>query len=328
MNICRKLIVTLLTLVIVCAASISRAQPRIPLVAALFHGTESAYRGRLDAFRDGMRELGYVEGKNYRMEVRWSDTQLDRLPALARELLQLRPDVAVASPVLATQAFNRESKIVPIVMAGGVGALRLGLIESMARPGGNVTGVSNQGDDLTQKLFQLVKEIAPRAKRVIALSSGQGAAEPDARSASRDAAKAYGMTLIDAWADSPETIRKVSALCEQKRCEALVFLLDPYFTSRRTEVIALATKLRRPAVYSGGSEFVEDGGLIGYSADPRALFHRTANYVDKILKGAKPADLPVEQPTRFDIVVNLKTAKTLGVKIPDSILVQATRVIE
>ena len=327
MNNRRKMITALLAFTLLCAAGISCAQPRIPLVAALFHGTESAYRARLDAFRDGMRELGYIDGKNYRMEVRWTDAQLDRLPALARELLLLKPDVAIAAPILSVQALNRESKSVPIVIAGGVGALRVGLIASMARPGGNVTGISLQGDELTTKLFELLSEIAPRAKRVLALSSAQGVAEPDVRSASRVAAKAYGMTLIDAWADSPEKIRQVYDVCKRERCEALVFLLDPYFISQRTDVIALAAKLRLPAVYYS-FEFAEDGGLIGYSADSRWGFRRAAAYVDKILKGAKAADLPVEQPTKFEIVVNMKTAKALGIKIPGTILVRTDRVIE
>ena len=323
----RETLVVLLALAMACAPAIICAQPRITLVTVLIHGTESAYSARLGAFRDGMRELGYVEGKNYRAEIRWSDNQLDRLPALARELLLLKPDVAVAAPVLSTQAFNRESKIVPIVMAGGVGALRFGLIASMARPGGNVTGVSSQGDELTQKHFEMLKEIAPRAKRIMALSSGQGAAEPDVRSGSRAAAKAYGMTLIEAWADSPEKIRQMAALCVRERCEGLVVLLDPYFTSRRTDLVALAVKLRIPAVYYA-FEFVEDGGLIGYSADPVTGFRRAATYVDKILKGAKPADLPIEQPMKFELVINLKTAKALGVKMPPSLLLRADRVIE
>lgn len=327
MNNRRNLIVALFGLNMLCAAGISCAQPRVPLVTILFHGTESSYRSRVDEFRDGMRELGYVDGRNYRMEVRFSELQLDRLPALARELLQLKPDVTVAAPVLSTQAFNRESKTVPIVMAGGVGALRVGLIASMARPGGNVTGVSNQGDELTQKHFEILKEIAPRTKRVLVLSSGQGVVEHDTRRASRAAAKAYGMTLIEALADSPEKISQLSAHCARERCEALVVLLDPYLTSRRNDVIALAAKLRLPAVYYS-NEFVEDGGLIAYSADPAKMFRRAATYVDKILKGAKAGDLPVEQPTKFEMVVNMKTAKALGLKIPQSILLRADRVIK
>jgi putative ABC transport system substrate-binding protein len=274
-----------------------------------------------------MRELGYAENKHYRMEVRWSDGQLERLSALVRELLELKPDVVVVAPVVAARAFNRESKTVPIVMASGTGALRIGLIASMARPGGNVTGVTNQGDEITEKNFELLKEIAPRAKRVLTLSSGQAISEPDVRSGARKAAKAYGMTLIEAWADSTERIRQLPAICARERCEALVVLLDPFLTSRRPEVIAFAAKLRLPAVYYS-HEFVEDGGLISYSTDFRAGYHRAATFVDKILKGAKPGDLPVEQPTTFEVVVNAKTAKSLGLKIPNTILVRANRVIE
>lgn len=323
----RQTVLALLALAMLGAPAISRAQPRIPLVTVLLHGTESAFQSRLDAFRDGMRELGYVEGRNYRAEIRWTDNQLDRLPGLARELLQLKPDVAVAAPVLSTQALNRESKIVPIVMAGGVGALRLGLVASMARPGGNVTGLSSQGDELTRKLFELLKEIAPRAKRIMALSSGQGVAEPDVRSESRAVAKTYGMTLIEAWADSPEKIRQMATLCERERCEGLVVLLDPYYSNRRADLVALAAKLRVPAVYYA-FEFAEIGGLIGYSTNAVAAFRRTAVYVDKILKGAKPADLPIEQPTKFELVVNRKAANSLGLTIPPSLLLRADRVIE
>jgi putative ABC transport system substrate-binding protein len=331
MNKRRKLMLAfgavLLALPLFFATGVSFAQPRIPLVTVLIHATESAGRPRLDAFLKGMGELGYAEGKNFRMEVRWSDGQLDRLPVLARELLLLKPDVAVAAPVVSAQAFFRESKTVPIVMASGAGALRVGLVASLARPGGNVTGVTNQGDELTQKYFELLGEIAPRAKRVMTLSSGQAASEPDVRSGSRVAAKAYGMTLIEAWADSTEKISQLAALCARERCEALVVLLDPFLTSRRMEVIALAARLRLPAIYYT-HEFVEEGGLVSYSTDYRTGFHRAAAYVDKILKGAKAGDLPVEQPTTFELVINMKTAKALGLKIPNTVLVRAERVIE
>ena len=327
MNHRRKLIIALLTPIALCATCVCHAQARNPLVALLIHGTEDANRARIEAFRSGMRELGYIDGKNYRLEIRLTDNQLERLPALARELLQLKPDVAVGAPVLSAQAFNRESKTVPIVIASGVGAQRAGLIASLARPGGNVTGVSNQGDELTGKLFELIKDIAPRAKRVMALSSGQGVAEPDVRSASRVAAKAYGMTLIEALADSPEKIQQLAGLCERERCEALVVLLDPYLSGRRTEVVALAAKLRLPAAYYA-HEFVDDGGLMAYAPDARKSYRRAAFYVDKILKGAKPGEIPVEQPTSFELAINMKTAKMLGLTVPASILVRAERVIE
>ena len=307
------------------AAGDASAQPRMPLIVVLMHGTESVIR--LDALREGLRELGYHEKQNYRMEVRWSDNRVERLPELARELLGFKPDVAVAQPVLAAQAFHRESKTIPIVMAGGAGAQRVGLIASLARPGGNVTGLTNQGDELTTKLFELLQEIAPRAKRVVALSSGLGAVELDVRAGSRAAAKAYGLTLIEAFAESPSQLRLLAERCARERCEALVSLLDPNLTNFRGDVVALAAKLRIPAAYPINA-FAEDGGLISYSTNTLQLTRRAATYVDKILKGAKPGDLPVERPTKFELVVNQKTAKALGLKIPPSILVRTDRVIE
>ena len=303
------------------------AQPRVPLIAVLVHAKESRDLGRLEALREGLRGLGYVEGRNYRMEVRWSENEVERLPALARELLAMKPDVAVCAPVLAAQALHRESKTVPIVMASGAGAQGFGLIASLARPGGNVTGLTNQGDELTTKHFQLLKEIAPRAKRVVTLSSGLGSVEGETRSASRAAAKAYGMTLIEAWADAPEKLSPLPARCERERCEALVVLLDPNVGSFRAEIIALAAKLRIPAAYPD-LRFAEEGGLVAYSVDARQLWRRAASYVDKILKGARPGDLPVEQPTKFELVVNLKTAKALRITIPQSMLLRADRMIE
>ena len=266
----RQTLASLVAWVAVCAQSGALAQPRLPLIVVLMHGRESALPGRLEALVEGLRERGYLEGQSYRLEVRWSDNHVDRLPALARELLAKQPDVAVCSPVLSAQALHRESKTVPIVMASGAGALRLGLIASLARPGGNVTGIHNQLDELAAKQLEFLREIAPNAKRVMTLSSGLGAAEPDVRQGSRAAATAYGMTLIEAWADMPAKLAQVSALCERERCEGLVVLLDPSVQSFRAEVITMAAKLRIPAVYPT-LEYADDGGLLAYSTDARAL---------------------------------------------------------
>jgi putative tryptophan/tyrosine transport system substrate-binding protein len=303
------------------------AQQRQPLIVVLIHGKESAHRSRLEGLPEGLRELRYVEGRNYRMEVRWSDNQVERLPTLARELLAQRPDVAVGFPVISTQALQRESNTLPIVMASGAGAQRLGLISSLSRPGGNVTGLENQLDELSAKQLEFLKEIAPNAKRVMTLSSGLGAAEPDVRAGSRTAARALGITLIEALADGPAKLAQASQVCERERCEALVVLLDPNVSSFRAEIIAMAAKLRIPSVYPT-LEFTDDGGLVAYSTDVRSQFRRAASYVDRILRGAKPADLPVERPTKFELVINLKTARALGIKIPQSVLVRADRVIE
>jgi putative tryptophan/tyrosine transport system substrate-binding protein len=268
-----------------------------------------------------------VEGRNFNMEVRWSDNQVERLPALARELLLKKPDVAVAAPVLSAQALQRESRTVPIVIASGAGAQRLGLIASLAHPGGNVTGIQNQLDELSAKQLEFLRELAPHARRVMTLSSGLGAAEPDVRQGSRSAANAYRMTLIEALADSPARLAQVAQACERERCEALVVLLDPNLQSFRSEVIAMAARLRIPAVYPA-LEYADDGGLLAYSTDVRPLYRRAASYVDRILKGAKPADLAVERPTKFELVINMKTASELGIKFPRSVLLRADRLIE
>ena len=323
----RCVLSTLLAVGLASGGGAALAQQRQPLIVVLIHGKESALRGRLAGLPEGLRELGYVEGRNYRMEVRWSDNRVERLPMLARELVAKRPDVAVGFPVISAQALQRESKTLPIVIASGAGAQRLGLISSFARPGGNVTGLENQLDELAAKQLEFLKEIAPDAKRVMTLSSGLGAAEPDVREGSRTAAKALGVALIEALADSPAKLAQASRICEREKCEALVVLLDPNVSSFRSEIVAMAASLRIPAVYPT-LEFTDDGGLVAYSTDVRRQFRRAATYVDRILRGAKPADLPVERPTTFELVINLKTARALGIRIPQSVLVRADRLIE
>ena len=309
------------------ASGTAFAQAAIPLVVVLFHGPEKQNRSRLDAFQDGLRELGYVEGKSYRLEVRWNEQSQDHLNALARELLALKPAIAVGAPVLAAQAFQRESGSLPIVMATGTGALGVGLIKSLARPGGNVTGVTNQADELTAKLFDLMNVLAPQARRIAVVSSGKSLVERETRAAAHAASKALALTSIDILADSREATRGLAARCKSERCDALVFLIDPNLLNWRADAMAAVASIRLPAIYFA-LEFAEEGGLIAYAPDIRQAFRRSAYFVDKILKGAKPADLPVEQPTQFELAINMKTAKTLGLKIPQSLLVRATKVIE
>ena len=306
-----------------CAA----AQARPPLVAVLNTGNEETTRSNLDAFRGAMRKLGYEENVSYRVAVRWSNASIQRLPELARELVALGPDVAVAHQVVAAQALHRESTSMPIVMAGGSGALQTGLVQSLARPGGEVTGLLNLSDELTGKLFELMHEVAPRATRVVALSSGRGVVEAEVRAQSRAAAKALGMTLVDAVAESSAQLAAIAERCSREHCEAMVSLPDPTLSSFAEAVTALAASVRIPAVYSN-TAFSTVGGLVSYSADFLEISRRAAVYVDKILKGAKPADLPIERPTKFELVVNLKTAQSLGIKVPQALLLRADRVID
>lgn len=306
--------------------SLVAAQPRIPLGAVLVHASEEANKQRLDAFLDGMRSLGYREGENYRLAMRVTANRIERLPALARELAALNPDVAVTATVVATQAMHRETRRLPIVMASGAGAQRFGLIESLARPGGRVTGMTNLSDALTAKLFELLQEVAPKARRVVALSSGLGAVEGIIRRDARDAAARHGFTLIEALADSPAALPALAERCRLERCEAMVAMLDPNLASFRNELVALARQMKVPAVYFS-AEFVDAGGLVSYGSDVRDLYRRAAHHVDRILKGAKPGELPVEQPTRFELVVNVKVAQSLGLKLPATVLLRAERVI-
>jgi putative ABC transport system substrate-binding protein len=303
------------------------AQARSPLIAILNTGNEDVTKRNLDAFRDEMLKLGYQEGVNYRVAVRWSNANIQQLPELARDLVRLNPDLAVAYQVIGAQALHRESPSMPIVMAGGSGALQTGLIESLARPGGKVTGLLNLSDELTAKLFELLREIAPRAKRVVALSSGRGVVEAEVRAQSRAAAKALGMTLTEAVAESSSQLSGIAERCAREHCEALVSLPDPALSSFPEAVTALAASMRIPAVYSN-TAFSTAGGLVSYSADFVQISRRAAVYVDKILKGARPGDLPIERPTKFELVVNLKTANSLGIKIPQAMLLRADRVIE
>jgi putative ABC transport system substrate-binding protein len=327
MNYYRNFVFAFLLLWLACSGEIA-AQSRLPLVTVLTMGSESATRSRVDSLQDGLRELGYVEGKNYRLESRWANNEAARLPGLARELLTMKPDVAVGIPVMGAQAFFNETKTVPIVMAGGAGAmLGTGMIASLAHPGGNVTGVMNQGDELTQKLFELLRDIAPNAKRVAAISSGPSLVEADVRERARVAAKAFGLSLIEINVTSASEARQLKKKCVDLGCEAMVILLNPYLQEWRVDITGAAAVLRIPAIYPI-PEYSEAGGLFSYSANAQQQYRRAAFFVDKILKGAKPADLPVEQPTKFDLIINMKAAKALGLKIPQSVLIRADRVIE
>lgn len=322
----RKLLVTLGALGVFFPLR-AAAQSRPPLIAVLNTGNDDSTKRNLEAFRDEMLTLGYRDGTGYRLAVRSSNANIQRLPDLANELVSLKPDLAIAYQVVGAQALHRASPSLTIVMAGGSGALQTGLIESLARPGGKVTGLLNLSDELTAKLFELAREIAPRAKRVVALSSGRGVVEGEVRAQSRAAASALGMTLVEAVAESPSELNAIAERCAREHCEALVSLPDPTLSSFPEAVTGMAASMRIPAIYSN-TAFSAVGGLASYSADFLQISRRAATYVDKILKGAKPGDLPIERPTKFELVVNLKTANSLGIKIPQAVLLRADRVID
>jgi ABC-type uncharacterized transport system substrate-binding protein len=273
-----------------------------------------------------LRELGYVEGRNLVVERRFADGQFDRLPGLARELVQLQADVILATGAEATQAARGATATIPIVMIVGVDPVARGWVTSLSRPGGNVTGLTVvAGTVLAGKRLELIKEAVPRATRIAVLGTGEFLSGPQAQEAEK-AAATLRVKLVVVQVQGTDYDRAFGTMVAE-RADALFVLMSPVFTRDRKQIIERAAKYRLPAIYEW-REHVEVGGLMSYGGSIGELSRSAAVYMDKILKGAKPAELPVEQPTKFELVINLKTAKTLGLTIPPSLLARADQVIE
>jgi putative ABC transport system substrate-binding protein len=300
--------------------------PRIGYVS-----TNLAANPRLaEAFRQGLRDLGYVEGRDVVIEYRSAEGKLDRFPTLAAELVALKVDVIVAANTRAALAAKHVTRTLPIVFATAVDPVTNGLVTSLARPGGNVTGLSNLAPELVGKCLELLKQAVPRVSRVAALWQPGGYSERTEKDMLKEAevaAQALGVRLQFVEVRGPEDFDRAFSKMTGARADALTVLTSVIFASERRRLVDLAAKNRLPAVYPG-REFVDAGGLIAYGSDLADLNRRAATYVDKILKGAKPADLPVEQPTKFELVINLKTAKALGLTIPQPVRARADQVIE
>ena len=318
---------TLLALLALGASPRAGLAQRVYRIAVLINGTERTQGARLEALRAGLKELAYVEGKNLSILVRWNEGGLERLPDLAAELLREKPDVIVAAPVLSAAAVHKHSRTVPIVIATGAGAVKIGIAKSFARPGANVTGLETQNEDLTPKHMELLKTVAPGISRLAVLNTGKYIFHDEAWRAAAQAAQALKLELIDVRvAASGDIPRLLASTCDKGGCNALYVMPDPILINWRAQIIEQATRLRLPAVYFQ-PEFALDGGLISYSANIEDLFRRAAGYVDKILKGAKPGDLPIERPLKFELIINLKAARAIGLTIPDAVLVRADRLI-
>jgi putative ABC transport system substrate-binding protein len=280
-----------------------------------------------EAFRRGLRDLGYVGGRNLSLESRWSEGRTERLPALAIELIQLRVDVIVASGTQAVRAAKQATSTIPIVMAVSAHPDKIGLVESLARPGGNVTGLDNVGPDLKGKQLQLLKEVAPKVSRVAVLWNPANLVETFGFKEMVAAAAVIGVEIQSIDVRTPDDYLAAFATVTASRADALYAFGNPVNFKNRQLIADFALKSRLPSIYEERL-FVESGGLMSYAPSFTDLFRRAATYVDKILKGAKPADLPVEQPTKFELVINLKAAKALGLTIPPSLLQRADQVIE
>lgn len=298
---------------------------KIPRIGALISGSPSTHRLPVEAFRQGLRDLGYVEGQNIVIEYRYAEGRADRFPDLAAELVRLKPDVLVTAGLPGVRALRNATTTIPIVMAAIADAVGSGFVQSLARPGGNITGLSFLATELSVKRLELLKEALPRASHVAVL--WHPASVKASLDATLAASKPLGLKIQVLEVQSPSEFDSALASAKKGGVEAINVLPSPILLTHRKPLVELAAKHRLPGIYEF-REFVEDGGLMSYSASISDLYRRAAAYVDKILKGAKPADLPVEQPTRFEMVINLKTAKALGLTIPQSILLRADQVIQ
>ena len=296
---------------------LGNAPPTTPAVARLY-----------EAFAEGLRERGYMEGENLVIERRWAEGRFDRLPDLAAELVRLKVEVIVAGPTPPAVAAKNATGTIPIVMWGVGDPVGQGLVASLARPGGNVTGLSfSVGWETFGKGLELLKETVPKVRRVAVLSNPANASHALAIENVKVAARSLGVQLQLLEARGPEEFEGAFAAMAKERVAALLVPTDPVFFLHRARLAELAAKNRLPSVHSL-REYVEAGGLMSYGPSLLDLLRRAATFVDKILKGAKPADLPVEQPTKFELVINLKTAKALGLTIPQSLLLRTDQVIE
>jgi len=291
----------------------------------LLPSSSSALAENVAAFRQGLRELGYVEGRSIVIEYRYAEGQPDRLPALAAELVRLKVDVLVPSGARATRAATQATRTIPIIVPFTSDLVGTGLVASLARPGGNITGLTAMSPELTGKRLELLKEVLPKVSRVAVLwNSVQG---KDLKwGPAQAAAQALAVKLQSVQLQGPDDFERAFGAMIKERTEVLLTFNDSVILNSRRRVVELASKNRLPAMYELKG-YVDEGGLISYGPHVPDMWRRAATYVDKIRKGAKPADLPVEQPTRFELIINLKTAKALGLTIPQSVLIRADQVI-
>jgi putative tryptophan/tyrosine transport system substrate-binding protein len=308
-------------------------QPKkVPRIGLLIASSPSPASPRVEAFRQGLRDLGYVEGKDIVIEYRYGEGKPDRLPTLAAELVSLKIDIIVTGGSSPTRAAKEATVTIPIVMTQDIDPVGSGFVASLARPGGNITGLSNFAPELSGKRIELLKELAPNISRVAVLgalslpANAQGL-NAQALNEVRLAAEALRVKLQYLDIQNPTDIESAFRAASKGRAEAVLALPGAVLISHRTQIAGFAAKNRLPAIYYA-AEFAEDGGLMSYAPNFADLSRRAATYVDKILKGANPADLPVEQPMKFELVINLKAAKQIGLTIPPNVLARADKVLK
>jgi putative tryptophan/tyrosine transport system substrate-binding protein len=330
MNTRRRLVLALIAGALAApVASFAQQPAKIARVGFLYPGFPDGVGSvGLRALRDGLHELGYVEGKNLQLELRWGEGKIERLPALAAELVQLKVDVIVAATSPSVVAASQATRTIPIVMPTSSDPVGDGLVASLAHPGGNITGLSIMSPELGEKRIQMLKELFPRVSHPMAVLWNPDYVGMRARfEQARVAAPAVGLTVRSVEVRDTRELDAAFEAITREHPEALLLLVDPFTFSQRSRIVEFAAEQRIPAMYET-SDFVDVGGLISYGPIVADQYRGAAAYVDKILRGAKPADLPIEQPTKFELVINMRAAKALGIKFPQSILLRADKVIE
>jgi putative ABC transport system substrate-binding protein len=320
----RKVVLAAAALLAVPLASFAQKQSKVWRIGFLTNGTVTSSQGQLDAFVRGLRELGYTDGKNVILEPRWAEGKLDRLPALVTELLAQKIDLLFAPSGVAAQAAKKSGTTIPIVFALAPDPVGQGFGQSLAHPGGTMTGMTSTHTELSAKRMELLREAFPTTKRIAVLyflaPSAAGVAEQLAET--ERAAKVLRVALVTEESPRVEDFERAFASIRTQRPDALIVIENPMFFTNRVRLTELAATLRIPAIYNV-SEYVHAGGLMSYGASYADLCRRAAAYVVKILNGALPGDLPIERPTKFELVINVKTAKAIGLTIPQSVLLRA-----
>lgn len=318
----------LATLLLMTASMVKAQQPgKIPRIGYLVASSASTSPGRTEAFLRGLRELGYVEGKNLVVEWRYAEGKLDRLADLAAELVGLKLDVIVSAGPSTTRPLKDATTTIPIVMGFDNDPVSNGFVASLARPGGNITGLSTLAPEISGKQLELLRETVPKLTRAAVFGTSRQPGNAQSLKETELAAKALAVKLQYLDILDAKDLEPAFRTASKGRAEAILALNSPVFNSQRKLLVELAAKHRLPAIYNA-AEFVEAGGLMTYGVSFTDLLRRAATYVDKILKGRTPADLPVEQPIKFDFVVNLQAAKQIGLRVPPNLLVRADRVIK
>ncbi len=320
-----KLALGAMAFAICVSAEAQQPARKVPRIGILFIGDRN--QPHLEAFKQGLRERGYIEGKNIAIEYRYAEGKIDRLPLLAAELVKLKVDVIVTTAEMGARAARQATKTTPIVLTTGADLVKSGLAESLAKPGGNVTGLSVIEEDLSGKRLDILKEAFPKMKRVAYLWNPSAVVVNPSLDQAKAIAQAVALQLRSYEVYTLAEIEKAFAAMSKARPDALFVILSPLMTLNSKRIVELALEQRLPGMYPT-NQFVEDGGLMTYGPRIGDMYRRAATYVDKILKGANAGDLPVEQPTKFEFVINLKTAKQIGVTIPPNVLARADKVIK